>query len=201
MTGIDGRAQLLVRLGSVLSDPSNAAYFTQKGSSRPGHLVDYLLSHSTSQAVPSAVLGNKVAVQMDTLWEIIISGLSGVWPAARSKIDGVSLGDVWPVVCLAKQDGAEAFGVLVSFHKLSQWLTYSLIEVYVPHSLVLRLVLVFGAGRRGPSQTDDLAHPQHGDAPCVAVHRQGADDWLARVPQWCVPSFSLEIFALLSARD
>ncbi|GAA5844045.1 hypothetical protein JCM9279_003712 [Rhodotorula babjevae] len=129
MTGIDGRAQLLVRLGSVLSDPSNAAYFTQNGSSRPGHLVDYLLSHPTSQAVPSAVLGNKVAVQMDTLWDIIISGLSGVWPAARSKIDGVSLGDVWPVECLAKQDGAEEFGDLVSFHKLSQWLTYSLIEV------------------------------------------------------------------------
>ncbi|GAA5894364.1 hypothetical protein JCM8208_006213 [Rhodotorula glutinis] len=129
MTGIDGRAQLLVRLGSVLSDPSNAAYFTQKGSSRPGHLVDYLLAHSTSQAIPSAVLGNKVAVQMDTLWDIIISGLSGVWPAARSKIDGVSLGDVWPVECVAKQDGVEKFGDLVSFHKLSQWLTYSLIEV------------------------------------------------------------------------
>ncbi|BGP47285.1 hypothetical protein JCM10450v2_003137 [Rhodotorula kratochvilovae] len=129
MAGIDGRAQLLVRLGSVLSDPSNAAYFTQKGSSRPGHLIDYLLSHSSSQALPSAVLGTKVAIQMDTLWEIVISGLSGVWPAARSKIDGVSLGDVWPVECLAKQVGAGEHDDLVSFHKLSQWLTYSLIEV------------------------------------------------------------------------
>ncbi|GAA5822125.1 hypothetical protein JCM3770_000417 [Rhodotorula araucariae] len=129
MAGIDGRAQLLVRLGSVLSEAANAPYFTHKGSSRPGHLVDYLLAHSTSQALPSAVLGTKVAVQMDTLWEVVISGLSGVWPAARSKIDGVSLGDVWPVDCLRKQEGAGEHDDLVSFHKLSQWLTYSLIEV------------------------------------------------------------------------
>ncbi|GAA6037792.1 hypothetical protein JCM8097_005039 [Rhodosporidiobolus ruineniae] len=128
MTGIDGRAQLLVRLGTVLTDSANAALFTQSASSRPGHIVDYLLAHPTSQATPSAVLGTKVAVQMETMWEIVVSGLSGVWPAARSKIDGVSLGDVWPVNCLkreAKEDGDE----YVSFHKLSQWLTYSLIEV------------------------------------------------------------------------
>ncbi|GAA5994293.1 URC4/urg3 family protein [Rhodotorula paludigena] len=129
MTGIEGRAQLLVRLGSVLADPASSAYFTKDGTSRPGHLVDYLLSHSTSQAVPSPVQGTKVAVKMDTMWDIVVSGLSGVWPAARTKIDGVSLGDVWPVDCLKKQDGTKEFDELVSFHKLSQWLTYSLIEV------------------------------------------------------------------------
>ncbi|GAA5878515.1 hypothetical protein JCM3774_000094 [Rhodotorula dairenensis] len=128
MAGIDGRAQLLVRLGSVLTDSNNAAYFTQSGASRPGNLVDYLFSHPTSQTVPSPVLGTKIAVKMDTMWDIVISGLSGVWPAARTKIDGVSLGDVWPVECLEKQ-GAKDGDELVSFHKLSQWLTYSLIEV------------------------------------------------------------------------
>ncbi|GAA5902917.1 hypothetical protein JCM6882_009160 [Rhodosporidiobolus microsporus] len=128
MTGIEGRAQLLVRLASVLTDEANAALFTKSSSSRPGHLIDYLLAHPTSQTVPSPVLGTKVAVKIETMWEIVVSGLSGVWPAARSKIDGVSLGDVWPVDCLkreAKEEGDE----YVSFHKLSQWLTYSLIEV------------------------------------------------------------------------
>ncbi|GAA6014929.1 hypothetical protein JCM10207_002230 [Rhodosporidiobolus poonsookiae] len=128
MAGIDGRAQLLVRLASVLTDSSNASLFTQGESSRPGHLVDYLLAHETSQTVPSAVLGTKVAVKMETMWEIVVSGLSGVWPAARSKIDGVSLGDVWPVDCL-KREAKEDADEYVSFHKLSQWLTYSLIEV------------------------------------------------------------------------
>lgn len=127
MTGIEGRATLLVRLGTVLADPANTAYFTSPTdptSKRPGHIIDYLLAHPTSQQIPSASSYN-IAVKIETLWEIVVSGLSGVWPAARSKIDGVSLGDVWPVGCL-KNEGKDPY---VSFHKLSQWLSYSLIEV------------------------------------------------------------------------
>lgn len=118
----------MIRLADVLKAPSNSSYFSKDGEQRPGFIIDYLLAHPTSQAVPSPVLGKKVAVKMETMWEIVVEGLSGVWPAARTKIDGVSLGDVWPVDCLEKQekgDGEE----FVSFHKLSQWLTYSLIEV------------------------------------------------------------------------
>jgi hypothetical protein len=127
MDGIEGRSGLLVRLGAVLTDPSNSAYFTSTidGTSRPGHIVDYLLSHPTSQQVPSPN-SYKIAVQIDTLWEIVVVGLSGVWPAARTKVDGISLGDVWPAACLTKGGDGED---LVSFHKLSQWLSYSLIEV------------------------------------------------------------------------
>ncbi len=130
MTGIEGRAELLIRLGTVLGDPKNAKFFTREGSpeARPGHIVDYLLAHPRSQQVPSPN-SYRVAVEMDALWEIVVDGLSGVWPAARTKIDGVSLGDVWPVECLGKREGVEEGGELVSFHKLSQWLTYSLIEV------------------------------------------------------------------------
>ncbi|KAM0746488.1 DUF1688-domain-containing protein [Meredithblackwellia eburnea MCA 4105] len=120
MDGIEGRANLLIRLSSVLTDPANAAYFTKDGSSRPGNIIDYLAVHPSSQQIPSPN-SHKVAINIDTLWEIVVSGLSGVWPPARSKIDGVSLGDVWPVDSLQ--------GNLVPFHKLSQWLTYSLIEV------------------------------------------------------------------------
>ncbi|KAI5475905.1 hypothetical protein MNV49_000738 [Pseudohyphozyma bogoriensis] len=123
MAGIEGRAGLLVRLASVLTDAANVQYFTRDGSSRPGNIIDYLLSHATSLSVPSPN-GPKISVQIDTLWEIVVSGLSGVWPAARTKIDGVSLGDVWPVKSLEKQGDN-----LVPFHKLSQWLSYSLIEV------------------------------------------------------------------------
>lgn len=127
MAGIEGRAGLLVRLSSVLADPANKAYFAggPDGSARPGHIVDYLLAHPTSTPIPSPN-GLKVAIDINTLWEIVVSGLSGVWPAARTTIDGVSLGDVWPVQSLG--------GELVPFHKLSQWLSYSLIEVCVPVS-------------------------------------------------------------------
>ncbi|KAK4055741.1 hypothetical protein OIV83_000287 [Microbotryomycetes sp. JL201] len=129
MTGIEGRAQLLVRLADVLQDPKNERYFSSPidMSRRPGNIVDYLLSHSTSQQIPSPA-SFKIAVQIDTLWDIIVNGLAGVWPAARSKIDGIPLGDVWQVDCL-KRTALEDADAFVSFHKLSQWLTYSLIEV------------------------------------------------------------------------
>lgn len=128
MTGIEGRATLLVRLGTVLSDPANSAYFTAEAdpdTHRPGHIIDYLLNHATTMQIPSPNY-HRVAVRIETLWDIVVNGLSGVWPAARSKIEGISLGDVWPVDCLKRQGGEDAF---VSFHKLSQWLSYSLIEV------------------------------------------------------------------------
>ncbi|KAK4056546.1 hypothetical protein OIO90_002394 [Microbotryomycetes sp. JL221] len=129
MTGIEGRAQLLVRLGDVLNDASNERYFSSPNDSakRPGNIIDYLLAHPTSQQIPSPGSYN-IAVQVNTLWDVVVNGLSGVWPATRSKIDGVSLGDVWPVICLAK-NAKSSTDALVSFHKLSQWLTYSLIEV------------------------------------------------------------------------
>lgn len=50
--------------------------------------------------------------------------LGSIWPA-RVQVNGVQLGDVWPCPCL----GSNTPDNLVPFHKLSQWLTYSLIEV------------------------------------------------------------------------
>jgi Protein of unknown function (DUF1688) len=78
-------------------------------------------------------------VPIDSLWEVVILGLAPIWPAdsnsgGRASLGGVSLGDVWRCEALA---GAESSGNtewkgdlagLVPFHKLSQWLTYSLVE-------------------------------------------------------------------------
>lgn len=50
--------------------------------------------------------------------------LGEIWPA-RVKINGIQLGDVWPCASLVDRGNYEN---LVPFHKLSQWLTYSLIE-------------------------------------------------------------------------
>jgi hypothetical protein len=51
--------------------------------------------------------------------------LGEMWPA-RVQINGIQLGDVWPCTSLTDLGNHEN---LVPFHKLSQWLTYSLIEV------------------------------------------------------------------------
>src|SRR5690606_13665537 len=60
-------------------------------------------------------------VKLDDLWEVVIKGLGRVWPASRTQLHGTSLGDVWPCTALEGK-------TLIPFHKLSQWLTYSLME-------------------------------------------------------------------------
>lgn len=63
--------------------------------------------------------------------------LGDIWPA-RIEIDGVKLGDVWPCTCLEKNKKSE-YDHLVPFHKLSQWLTYSLVEVIETSGLGLKV--------------------------------------------------------------
>ncbi|KAI9469624.1 hypothetical protein BDB00DRAFT_985386 [Zychaea mexicana] len=113
MVGLEGRSQLLNRLASVIQDQPTYFPAASSGAVRPGNLVDYLLD------------GNKdtKTVPIDKLWKAVMS-LGGIWPA-RIEVEGVQLGDVWPCTCLADASPAN----LVPFHKLSQWLTYSLIEV------------------------------------------------------------------------
>lgn len=72
------------------------------------------------------------------LWSLLIESLSPIWPS-RLSLDGIPLGDVWPCAALRQhapgqpasetdtepEPEAEA---LVPFHKLTGWVTYSLIE-------------------------------------------------------------------------
>ncbi|WP_346292459.1 URC4/urg3 family protein [Sphaerothrix gracilis] len=108
LVGLEGRLHLLQRLGQALL---NHPEFFGSELPRPGHLVDYL------QAQPQPVS----AAQVLTL---VLQGLGDIWPG-RIEWEGVNLGDVWPHPALS---GTEAGDRLVPFHKLSQWLTYSLLE-------------------------------------------------------------------------
>jgi hypothetical protein len=57
------------------------------------------------------------ALAAETLLSVVLETLGPIWPG-RHSVDGVNLGDTWPHPVLG----------LVPFHKLSQWLTYSLLE-------------------------------------------------------------------------
>jgi Protein of unknown function (DUF1688) len=72
---------------------------------REGHLADAVLARASSTVPASTVL------------DVVLQRLSPIWPG-RQEIAGVNLGDVWPHPRVG----------LVPFHKLSQWLTYSLLE-------------------------------------------------------------------------
>lgn len=62
------------------------------------------------------------AVSVPHLVGLLLHRLGPVWPS-RHELDGRALGDVWPHP-MAPDDG------FVPFHKLTQWLAYSLLEVF-----------------------------------------------------------------------
>ena len=65
-----------------------------------------------------------------------MDGLSPIWPQSRTQFDGISLGDAWPCSSMPPAPGWER---IVPFHKLTQWLTYSLL---VPMSRLMGIMFV-----------------------------------------------------------
>jgi Protein of unknown function (DUF1688) len=111
LLGITGRLSLLQKLGEVLL--SSPDLFGNENP-RPGNLVNYLLEKSDRGQLAAA-----------TVLSAVLQGLSEIWQG-RLQIAGVNLGDVWQHSALETTQLLHAS--LVPFHKLSQWLTYSLLE-------------------------------------------------------------------------
>ena len=109
LVGIDGRLALLSNLGDAMrAAPQVFADPERPGSLRLGRLFDHLQAQSGSEGIGAAeVLAN------------LLHLFSPVWPG-RLTLDGVNLGDCWRHP--ATDDG------YAPFHKLTQWLTYSLLE-------------------------------------------------------------------------
>mgnify|MGYP001765848230 CR=1 FL=1 len=111
LVGIDGRLGLLNRLGQQLAHRSDV--FGTEDGARPGGLLDHLIRAFPDGRVPApAVL------------EVLLDALGPIWPG-RWVLAGVPLGDTWVHRQLVTDDVTNG---LVPLHKLSQWLTYSLIE-------------------------------------------------------------------------
>ncbi len=113
LLGLDGRATLMRRLGDTLL--ADAAHFGADG--RPGGLFDRLVP-DTAQPVPS--------IAAAALLRAVLDGLGPIWLTDR-RLDGEALGDVWPHPFAG---GTGSGAGLVPFHKLSQWLVYSLLEPF-----------------------------------------------------------------------
>jgi hypothetical protein len=110
LVGLTGRGALLRGLGDAL-----LAQQTVFGNqARPGALFDYI----------GSVGGN--AVSAPALLRALLEGLGSIWPAGNA-LDGVPLGDTWRHPAAG---GTGATAGWVPFHKLSQWLTYSLFEPF-----------------------------------------------------------------------
>jgi Protein of unknown function (DUF1688) len=109
LIGLDHRAALLRRLGQALE--ARPDLFGSNG--RPGHLADHQAQTHRDGRVPSTAVLNT-----------LLESLSSIWPSGL-VIDGVSVGDAGRHPAVRTGDATDG---IVPFHKLSQWLTYSLIE-------------------------------------------------------------------------
>jgi hypothetical protein len=107
LAGLEGRADLLRRLGRQVE--ARPDLFSR----RPGGLFDVLVSRSAGGPLPAS-----------EILELLLEALGPVW-ADRLKLDGVPLGDCWRHPAIRRDDPTDG---LVPLHKLSQWLSYSLIE-------------------------------------------------------------------------
>lgn len=112
LIGLTGRLELLQRLGNAICQHP---LLFGSDNPRPGNLVQYLLD--------SRVSGVKTVDCAEVL-SAVLTGFGEIWPG-RYAIAGVNLGDVWRHPALQGENLADEF---VPFHKLSQWLTYSLLE-------------------------------------------------------------------------
>jgi hypothetical protein len=110
LVGVEGRVKLLQRLGQVLTQ--NPKFFGTENP-RLGNLVNYLWDKS-----------NHGQLAASTVLSAVLEGLGEIW-SGRLAIAGVNLGDVWIHSALLGDKKSDNY---VPFHKLSQWLTYSLLE-------------------------------------------------------------------------
>jgi hypothetical protein len=116
LVGIEERAILLRSLGEAMSEQPEA--FGEDG--RPSGLFHHIVVPLGPEVPPTADV-----TAHDILSEILMT-LSGIWPSANS-IETVPLGDCWRHSAVRGEGLSDGW---IPFHKLSQWLTYSLLEPF-----------------------------------------------------------------------
>ena len=125
LLGLAGRVDLMRRLGEALRAQPQA--FTAAG--QPGHLFDALTHHRHAprlnhhQPTPST---HQHHVSAARVLGALLEAFSAIWPSGQ-QLNGVAVGDVWPH---EHAGGTGASAGRVPFHKLSQWLAYSLLEPF-----------------------------------------------------------------------
>ena len=111
LLGLEGRTDLLRRLGRLMTE--RADIFGTRDTPRPGGLYDRLAAQAVGGAIPAPAILSEVLNQ-----------LGPIWPSRLALAD-VPLGDCWRHPAIRADDATAG---LVPLHKLSQWLSYSLIE-------------------------------------------------------------------------
>ena len=108
LVGLENRLLLLQRLGRLIQREPDVF-----PSARLGELADYLVADANKEISAPDILST------------VLRLLGSMWPE-RINVSGVNLGDAWWYT-----PPTDTHKVVVPFHKLSQWLTYSIAETLI----------------------------------------------------------------------
>ncbi|HEY2754647.1 MAG TPA: DUF1688 family protein [Pseudolabrys sp.] len=111
LTGLEGRAALLARLGVAMRD--NPGVFAMADGARAGGLFDHLAAQAEGKRLPAPAILEALLLHLGPIWQ------------NRLSLGGVPLGDTWRHRAIKREDVSNG---LMPLHKLSQWLSYSLVE-------------------------------------------------------------------------
>jgi hypothetical protein len=109
LAGLRGRTLLLNRLGAVVADDVRN-FGPEK---RVAGLYDVLKARTAANSIEAAAI-----------LATVLNALGRIWPG-RITLHGLNLGDTWQHASITIPGSTCG---LIPFHKLSQWLSYSLIE-------------------------------------------------------------------------
>lgn len=116
LAALEDRFEMLQRLAQALDTAPD--YFGDE-IARPGNMVDYLLAQATNKTLKASAI-----------FDVVVQNFSQIWPTNSPKVRG----DLWSYSPLFNGTGGSD---LVCLHKISQWLTYSLIEPLEQYGLTV----------------------------------------------------------------
>jgi hypothetical protein len=116
LVGLEERAILLRRLGEIIAEQPEV--FGEDA--RPAGMFDMLIS-PLGPDVP-----HTADVAAHDILSQLLASLSGIWPA-NNAIGAVPLGDCWRHPAVRGEGLSDGW---MPLHKLSQWMTYSLLEPF-----------------------------------------------------------------------
>jgi len=114
LIGIEGRVALLHGLANILENEANRG----DGLIHPGAIVDYFFTKSKPR------IFSRRQVDITDVLTLILKKFSKMWPSGLTQ-EGLNLGDCGLHSGIKTDDKTTG---IIPFHKLSQWLTYSLVE-------------------------------------------------------------------------
>ena len=155
LVGVEQRSALLRRLGQALAGRPD---LFGRAPARPGNLVDHFLSVADAGRIPAPAI---LATLLDSL--------SSIWPSGL-VIDGFPVGDAGRHPAVRTGDATDG---IVPFHKLSQWLTYSLLEPLESADLAVErldeLTALAGISQRRPAGRPRRDPSARGDRSAAAA--------------------------------